>query len=155
MVLTINPCLAIGNLLDLYSPSFLCRNALLDQANDLIREFVFAPIVSSSGMFHWHLLLLCWILLDDLEFFSCLKSLVFLKSRSYQRETLFCLVIQKIGNNSLILDALFACPLGCYLVFRLHSIFSMDGFRVMRMEEVIKQIDILVTCTGRSRVRLC
>ena len=26
--------------------------------------------------------------------------------------------------------------------------FSMDGFRVVRMEEVIKQVDILVTCTG-------
>ena len=26
---------------------------------------------------------------------------------------------------------------------------SMDGFRVVRMEEVIKQVDILVTCTGR------
>ena len=33
--------------------------------------------------------------------------------------------------------------------------FSMDGFRVVRMEEVIKQVDILVTCTGvYSRTRI-
>ncbi len=29
-------------------------------------------------------------------------------------------------------------------------VFSMDGFRVMKLDEVVRQIDILITCTGQS-----
>ena len=33
-------------------------------------------------------------------------------------------------------------------------LFSMDGFRVTRLEEVVKNIDILITCSGRANHQL-
>lgn len=30
----------------------------------------------------------------------------------------------------------------------------MDGFRVVKLNEVVRQIDILITCTGKSNFRI-
>lgn len=41
------------------------------------------------------------------------------------------------------------CPLLSYLLFD-----SMDGFRVVKLNEVIRQVDVVITCTGKSLGRM-
>jgi len=37
-----------------------------------------------------------------------------------------------------------------HIVFNLffNGIFSMDGFRVVKLNEVVKNVDVVITCTG-------
>lgn len=37
----------------------------------------------------------------------------------------------------------------CHYIIKFPLFSSMDGFRVTRLEEVVKNIDILITCTGK------
>lgn len=42
--------------------------------------------------------------------------------------------------------------LGCPLTLFVPSVLSsMDGFRLVKLNEVIRQVDIVITCTGQSR----
>lgn len=37
----------------------------------------------------------------------------------------------------------------------LFAFFSMDGFRVVKIDMVVKQVDIVITCTGMEQNILC
>lgn len=41
------------------------------------------------------------------------------------------------------------CTRSMLNLFRLLCLISMDGFRVVKLNEVIRQVDVIITCTGK------